>query len=288
MRYFNCSCLMAAVAGAFLATDSHATVVESWDFENASTPAAAGGVPTDGMWFTDTTAPRNEPSGSNGTLGVNGTLLRGYNEIYGPQFDSDLVSATGGSFAMDTVDASGDAYLTEGALHNWSSNNWSMTLEVYLDAVDGWETIVGRDGSTDLSAESDFYLQRKGIDSNELRLNYVDADGNRHVLDGTQTIQTGQWYDFAIVVDADSDTISMYIDGALEAQLTGQAGNLGIASSTLDWTFGRGWYNGNQADWIDGHLDNITFYDQAIVIPEPGSLALLGLGGLLITRRRRA
>ena len=32
----------------------------------------------------------------------------------------------------------------------------------------------------------------------------------------------------------------------------------------LNWTFGRGWYNGGFVDHIDGRMDNIRFSDVAL------------------------
>jgi hypothetical protein len=46
---------------------------------------------------------------------------------------------------------------------------------------------------------------------------------------------------------------------------------------TGNWTFGRGWYNGNFVDHIDGNMDNIRFSDEALTmdqfLPEPATSA---------------
>lgn len=296
--------VLAAGAAALVAPRSlNAAVVESWDFENATSPAAAGGVPTDGFWFTDTQAPRSEASGSNGSLGVNGTLIRGFNEVFGPQFDSDVVNPNGGSFSMDTVDDSGDGYVTEGALHNWSASDWTLQMHVYFDDMGTWETLAGRDGSTVASPESDFYFQKMGDGSGQWRINYVASDDTRHILVGNTVMQAGQWYGLAVVADSTAGTLTLYVDNgsgySQDGQLTGLTTDLGIKSSALGWTFARGWYNGGFGDHIDGRLDNIQFDDTALAsgdllslgIPEPSSIMLgslacvaAGLGG---ARRRR-
>ena len=60
---------------------------------------------------------------------------------------------------------------------------------------------------------------------------------------------------------------------------------------TGTWSFGRGWYNGGLVDQIRGNIDNVRFSDVALttnqLIPEPATIARLGLGGLMLRRRRK-
>ena len=51
--------------------------------------------------------------------------------------------------------------------------------------------------------------------------------------------------------------------------------------------------NGHNCFWFAGELDDFRFYDEALgaeeigaMIPEPATMILLGLGGLLIRKRR--
>lgn len=247
-------------------------VVEYFNFENST---YTGSAPTDGLWFTDTA--RGDSTGQHGTLGISGTLARGYNQTYGPQFDSDTLSGiNSGGFAMDTFDNSGDAYISEGALHNWSSPDWTLELHVYMDVMDAYETMVGRDGSSFSSAESDFYFQRMGDGSGRYRIRYYTADGIQQTLPSDTVLAAGQWYGLAVVADSTAGTLTLYVDDGSgyvqDGQLSGLSGNLGIFSSGLTWTFGRGWYNGGQTDFMDAHLDNIRFSDTALSASELISL----------------
>ncbi len=263
------------VLAASFALFSQAATVEYWSFENTSFGGSSpnGPSPTNDMWFTDTSI-GSEP-GAYGSYGAYGTLGRGWDQTSGPQFDSDDLSGPyAGGFAMDTVDKSGDMYVTAGRLDDWTSPDWTLEMHFKADAWEdnGWTTLVGRDGSSWGSAESDFYFQRKGMGNNELRLNYRDVDGTQHILDGTRTLSLNQWYGLAVVADSSAGTLTMYIDDgsgySMEAQTTGFSEDLGITSSFLSWTFGRGWYNGGLVDNADAHFDNIRFSDNALSVNE--------------------
>ena len=113
---------------------------------------------------------------------------------------------------------------------------------------------------------------------------------------------------------SDGTTLSLYLNdlsGALGYQLVAQAAlNLGSPNTALtagagsggdwvagDWTVARGLYNGGHGDRAYGYIDEVRISDSALaqdqfmfyVVPEPGTLTLAVLGGvMLIIRRRQA
>jgi hypothetical protein len=268
-----------AAAWMIAANAANAAAVAYWNFEDGSA----------GESFT----PTGEPNGSGGSVDtVNDILMRGWNTTYGPSFTS-TTAPNGGSLAMRNNIQ--DGYVTEGAIHNWSPAQWTIETTVNLNVVSGWKTLIGRDGSTVSSGESDFYLQKNGA-TGMFRVNLITAGDERVAFDGNFTIQAATWYGLAI--RSDGTTLSMWLDDGSGYQEIGSADysgtNNALKGSALNWTFGRGWYNGGFVDHIDGSMDNVRFSDTALapqdmiaLVPEPSAAALLALGSVTMLRRRR-
>jgi hypothetical protein len=240
------------------ATATHAATQAYWDFEDgtAATP------------FT----PVGQANGSGGSVDTaNGILMRGWNDFYGPSFSNVNRPRPGSTLSMQNADNHQDGYVTEGALHNWGPTTWTIEASVYLEEMNGWESLIGRDGSTVSAPESDFYLQNNGI-NDQFRINFMTEGGQRWVLDsdpGQFTPQINKWY--GVAVTSNGTTLSMFIDegtgyqqrGTLDMSTQTPAQNA-LKASALNWTFGRAWYGGNNVDHIDGFMDDIRFSDVAL------------------------
>lgn len=234
---------------------NHAETIAFWNFEDGA----------DGQPFT----PVGEPNGSGGSVDIaNGILMRGYSANVGPSF----TAATYGTGLAMNCNGSQDGYVSEGALLNWGPSTWTIELMVNLRNLAGWNSLIGRDGSSPEVAEGDFYLQNNGIDD-RFRINFLTAGGSRWILDGDYNPQANTWYALAVV--SDGVTLSMWLDdgsgytqiGSLDMSSQSVEANA-ITNTTFTWSFGRAWYNGNQVDRIDGKIDNLRFSDVALTPDE--------------------
>jgi autotransporter-associated beta strand protein len=254
-RRASASLLLLLAALLTFAGNSFATTIAHWTFEDG----------VDGQPFN----PISQPNGSTGSVDVvSSTLMRGWDPTAGASF----TAATYGTGLGANFNAAQDGYVTEGALHNWGPTNWTVETMIYLRSIAGWNTIIGRDGSTVGGAGSDLYLQNNGIDD-RFRIDYLAADGTRRQLDGTYAPQVNTWYALAVVNDG--ATLSMWLDdgtgyaqiGTLDMSAQTPEANA-LTNSVLNWTFGRGWYNGGLVDRIDGKMDNVRFSDVALTSTE--------------------
>ena len=213
-----------------------------------------------------------------------------YHDTGDASMDHDLVNNPGESdvdFLADGVEIGYDSEyfntrnsvgLTDGDFVG--ATNFTGTVGAFTDGVQGFE-LQDADGlmrtnfdtvSSPLGAPServefewslcmDFYVQETGWESDDRIRIWVDADGTE--IDILNTMGSdiddlgveGEW--ITAVVD-----LTGYVDITLHVELDSNSGSEAL------------------------YLDNIV-YKTGVPVPTPGSLALLGLGGLAATRRRR-
>jgi len=121
-----------------------------------------------------------------------------------------------------------------------------------------------------------------------------DASGDTQTLLDPTVPNLGEWIHYAATFDASDGAMKLYRDGSqVDSQTlsnfdgfdaTDQIASLGDADSD----------NHNESQNFNGKLDDVRIYNEALdadgigaLIPEPATLALLGLGGAVMLGRRR-
>lgn len=173
-------------------------------------------------------------------------------------------------------------------LQTVTPSQWTIEASVRPSAVDGqFRTFVGRDGNDVYTNGPDadpnaapLYFQV--TNTNEFRINYVDAAGNQHLATADFPVLAHQWYHVAAT--SDGSTLSLYVDQfdgtgyqlAASTDLTGSA-NSAMADPGIDangdtwsWTVGRGRYGEsddptqNHGDRFFGNIDEVRISDNAV------------------------
>lgn len=187
-------------------------------------------------------------------------------------------------------DGAGNQYIT-----NWSSGGWGGQTGAYRSL--GTNTVA--DGSSailefDMMAATDTYDMSFGlantgdnkawndmeayvtIKNGDVKLRDVDGGLGLGDVVAAGAITAGTWYHFMLDVDTTTDTFDLYLDGVLT--FTGAGFRNGVDTEDLDAVKLIGYGCVDSGDYVA--VDNIT------LVPEPATMALLGLGALVMRRKR--
>ena len=163
------------------------------------------------------------------------------------------VNGTAGRFTGNSV-ADTNAQLID------TQGSYSVSAWAKLDEAGGaFQTVV----SQDTGSASAFFLQYSGADQ-RWAMSFV---GNRAL--STMKPVVGQWYHLTGVRDAAAGTLTLYVDG----QQQGQVSVCGQPDGSGDTVIGRGQYNGAQVDFLRGAIDGVRVFDRALTAAEVGELA---------------
>lgn len=198
---------------------------------------------------------------SGGTAGVNGGLA------YLQHNFTDAIIASGGGFSI-SIDIL--SYVTTG-----SGRWWYVGVGQSLADLDGLTADTAMNSAANSPADL-LVGYRNTIDDLEIY--------NNGVLNAAETVTSG----------LPNPPTTMRIDYVLSDFNAGSTVTYGVFFDDSETAFTTGsftWQATNQNYiYIGTNLNNAGAVDNFAItaVPEPGSLALLGLGGLLIARRRRS
>jgi hypothetical protein len=209
----------------------------------------------------------------NGTVGTadlsgNGYDMYAWDDYWGPWFSTEGDTPTG--TGLSSVHQShNDGYTLADSIRAWSPSTWTIELSFKLNDIAGWRTLIGRDDWTGIEGDigPSLQVQSNGIDD-AMRVAFATVSDEHYELFTSLVPVPGKWYHLAVVTDGDQlDVYADQFDGNGFQNIGTLIMEAGIDHSlrpTGNWTFGRGWFNGNFVDHIDGNMDNIRFSDEAL------------------------
>ena len=239
------------------------------------------------------TNPDNQQLVNSGTLGGTATLTNGTGTGTYEVTTSDLGAGFGNALRF-TPGADGDGneiapHIGTGQVLSLvgitAATEYTATAFVNFDNATGDNMIFGQNGTVANGGQSLHLGSRDG----SLHSGHWGDDLNNGV-----TSDPGNWHHVAYTNDTEGNQ-AIYFDGVLVDGTTpgsDSAGTGGAFDTTQDLWIGTS----NNGGSLSGLLDDVRVYDELLSaeeifaisqVPEPGSVALLGVTGFAILLRRR-
>jgi hypothetical protein len=224
------------------------------------------------------------------SLTPSGAVYNGVEDSTGTQVDGSywavagLGSTVSGLVGQAGPNVGGDT-LSYGFLE---SNDWGVSTNVsnLLPATGNFAVYVTFKTTTPFTGDQG-HLFSNNNGSNVGRANLFVSNGvvgwfqnNGVTLTSTTNVTDGNWYTVGIA--REGIRFDLILDGSIVA--TGDSS--GAIDTATTWMLGR---QRNGVNPFEGNISDVQVYDGYIVIPEPGTFVLLGLGlgALVLVRRRR-
>jgi hypothetical protein len=205
-----------------------------------------------------------------------------------------VAGQVGQAISLDGI----DDYVSTTAGTIVPATDYTLTAWVFWEAGNGSRGYIA--GGQTGGAAGEVFTMSKANDGTDrilfLNLLINGGQGNSITESADNTISENAWQHVAYSVSSTSGT-TIYLNGVA----VGTNPTRTEHDPTANFNIGASLPTGTPANLFDGLIDDVALFDGvlstselatvrdqgAAAIPEPGSLALLGLGGLLVASRRR-
>ncbi|RKX39777.1 MAG: hypothetical protein DRP64_13810 [Verrucomicrobia bacterium] len=149
-------------------------------------------------------------------------------------------------------------------------NGWTVEASFKMRGSH-WQVLVGKDGKPNENlAEPVFYFKHRD-DNHRLDCLFFDNNGDFHWTQTREAIVSGQWYSVAATYD--NSIFKLYLKSTGDEDYVLQGTLIVPAGATLGqwteyWTVGRGMWDHNPVDFVDGLIDEVRISDTALAPSE--------------------
>lgn len=244
----------------------HASTQAYWRFEESS----SGAVPASGTGGSVT----NTILDASG----NGNHMQTWNTGTAPSYSDSVfptpnpsnyleLSHAGNYSSLDFAGQPRDIYTSNKPLNTKPLNAWTIEASFCLDTLNRWQVVVGKDGNP-VGGQPPVTIKVRA--NNVLEVGLVDGSGTVRNVVSTLPLSTNTWYHVAATATPSALMLYLKPQGSSEYTFLGTTAISGafFNSSTQfnqPWIVGRGMWNGANADWLDGKIDEVRICDTALM-----------------------